>query len=247
MALIALSAAGCQPGAQPVSRTFSAKGVKIHYLSQGSGEPVVLIHGMFSSAEVNWQWPGTIAALAKNHRVIALDMPGHGRSDKPETEDAYGVQMVEDVILLLDHLKIDKAHIVGYSMGGMVAMKLITLHPDRVLSGTLGGMGWLQDGSGLQKFWEHMPASKNGSPPAACVNGIAKLAVTEADVKAIQVPMTVIIGEQDSVKDLYVTPLRRIRSDWSVLEIRGANHLDCIAKKEFIQAIVKWVNSNHSS
>jgi pimeloyl-ACP methyl ester carboxylesterase len=66
------------------------------------------------------------------------------------------LQRVEDIILLLDRMNIRNAHIVGYSMGGIVALRLIAEHPDRVLSATLGGMGWLAQGSGLQRVWEHM-------------------------------------------------------------------------------------------
>ena len=55
-------------------------------------------------------------------------------------------ELVKDVVRLLDHLKIKKAHIVGYSMGGIIAGNFIAKHPDRVLSGTLGGMGWLKAG-----------------------------------------------------------------------------------------------------
>src|SRR5215470_4935531 len=94
---------------------FDVNGVKIHYIVEGKGEPVVLIHGLYSSAAINWQLPGTVRKLSKNYQVIALDLPGHGDSDKPDNPDAYGLQMVEDVIRLLDHLKIQKAHIVGYS------------------------------------------------------------------------------------------------------------------------------------
>ena len=58
------------------SQFFDAKGVKIHFLIEGTGEPIVLIHGLDSSARINWQMPGTIDALARDHRVIALDLPG---------------------------------------------------------------------------------------------------------------------------------------------------------------------------
>jgi pimeloyl-ACP methyl ester carboxylesterase len=98
--------------APPESRAFQAAGVKLHYLAAGQGEPVILLHGLASSAEINWKLTG----------VIALDLPGHGQSDKPEKESAYGKQVVEDVVLLMDHLKIQKAHIVGYSIGGWVRM-----------------------------------------------------------------------------------------------------------------------------
>ncbi len=140
----------------PRSETFNAKGVRIHYLIAGEGDPVVLIHGLHSSAEINWRLTGVFGDLAKDHLVVALDLPGHGRSDKPEDEGAYGRQLVEDVVLLLDHLKIKKAHVVGYSLGGMVAGRLVVDHPDRVRSVLLGGMGWFRDGSGLQAIWEKM-------------------------------------------------------------------------------------------
>src|SRR5262245_46023747 len=102
IALLMLSAALiCQPAAPaiaaPTSETFDANGVKIHYLVAGQGEPVVLIHGLLASAQMNWNLPGVIAELAKDHQVIALDLPGHGQSDKPTDEAAYGLQIVEDV------------------------------------------------------------------------------------------------------------------------------------------------------
>ncbi len=244
--LLLFCSLGCQAGsaAQPVSQWFDAKGVRIHYLVQGTGEPVVLIHGLYSSAEINWQWPGTFAALAKNHQVIALDLPGHGRSDKPNNAEAYGLQMVEDVILLLDHLNIRRAHIVGYSLGGMVALKLIAEHPDRVLSGTLGGMGWLREGGGLQKVWAHLALGRVGLTPTVCVTSVGKLALTKDALEAISVPILVLVGDLDPVKKLYVAPLQAVRKDWPVIEIHGAGHLSCILRKQFTEEIVSWVDKN---
>jgi pimeloyl-ACP methyl ester carboxylesterase len=144
---------------KPAIRTFDSWAVKITYLVQGKGEPVVLIHGWLSSAGINWALPGTIALLARNHRVIALDRRGHGLSDKPTKEAAYGPELVEDVVRLLDHLKVRKAHVVGYSMGGIIALNFIVKHPDRVRSGMLGGMGWLQAGSVAQ--WGFAPIGKD--------------------------------------------------------------------------------------
>src|SRR5437764_612909 len=117
LALLAASSVFADDGAKPQS--FDSRGVKIHYTVEGQGAPVVLIHGLHSSADINWRVPGTIKTLAAHYRVIAFDVRGHGHSDKPDKDDAYGVEMAEDVVRLMDHLKIDKAHIVGYSMGGM--------------------------------------------------------------------------------------------------------------------------------
>jgi pimeloyl-ACP methyl ester carboxylesterase len=229
---------------RPDDRTFDAKGVKLHFLVQGEGVPVVLIHGLHSSAEMNWRLPGIMAALAKDHQVIALDLPGHGKSDKPEKEEAYGVALAGDVILLLDHLKIKQAHVVGYSLGGMVAMKVTTEHPERVLSLTLGGMGWLREGSRLQQVWERMPAREGGRTPAECIHSIGKLAVTADEVEKLKVPTTIIVGDRDPVNRLYVAPLRDLRKDWPVVEIEDAGHLNCIAKPKFAEAVVAWIGKH---
>lgn len=225
-------------------QTFDAKGVKIHYLVEGTGEPVVLIHGLYSSVEMNWRIPGVISALAKGHQVIALDLPGHGLSDNPDSEEAYGLRMVEDVILLLDHLKIKKAHIVGYSMGGIVALKLIAQHPDRVLSAVLGGMGWLREGSPLQKSWQRMGVPKRSRTPAVCVHSISKLALTVEELKSIRIPVEVVIGDLDPSRRLYVRPLQEVRKDWPVVEIEAAGHLNCITRKEFRDEIARWIDAH---
>ena len=218
---------------------FDSQGVKIKYTVEGEGAPVVLIHGAFSSADMNWRLPGTIKALAAHYQVIALDVRGHGDSDKPDKEDAYGAEMAEDVIRLLDHLKVEKAHIVGYSMGGMIAMKVTTAHPDRVSSLTLGGMGWLREGSRLQEFWEKIPERGRGKTPSACLRSLGQLAVTEKELKEVSVPVSILVGDRDPVKRLYVDPLQRVRNDWPVTVIEGAGHINCIFKSQFQEGLEK--------
>lgn len=224
---------------------FQSGEVKIHYTVQGTGTPVILIHGLHSSAQMNWALPGTTAALADHHKVIALDLRGHGASDKPEDDASYGVPMVEDVIALMDHLEIKRAVWVGYSMGGMIALKGAVLHPDRVSGLVLGGMGWLKDGSVLQDFWASTGTKRSGLGGAsakACMRGMAKLAVTEAQVKSLKMPAAIIIGDKDPVKKLYVEPLEVIRPDWPVTTIPGAGHIVCVMKPEFREAVVKAVD-----
>lgn len=131
---------------KPEDKHFDSKGVKIHYVEAGRGEPVVLIHGFDNSIDTEWLSTGIFDALSKDFRVIALDCRGHGKSDKPHDPKQYGSLMVEDVANLLDHLNIGKAHIVGYSMGGNITAKFLTMYQDRVLTATLGGSsgrrGW---------------------------------------------------------------------------------------------------------
>jgi pimeloyl-ACP methyl ester carboxylesterase len=227
---------------KPTVQTFDADGVKISYFIQGKGEPVVLIHGWLSSAGINWALPGTSNLLANNYQVIALDVRGHGRSDKPTKEEAYGLELVEDVVRLLNHLKIKKAHVVGYSMGGIIAAKFIVKHPDRVLSGTLGGMGWLREGSVEQKFFA--AGGKDGKPVGLCFRSLAKLALTEDEVKSIRVPVRILFGDRDSVKKGYVEPLEKVRKDWQVIDIKDADHITCILKPQFREEIAAWLKKN---
>lgn len=108
-------------------------GVKIHYIDRGKGETIVLLHGGASNLE-SWVRTGVIDNLAKDFRVIAYDARGQGRSSAPHDPKQYGRQNALDVPRLLDHLKIDKAHIVGFSLGGSTVAQLLTLHPERFLT-----------------------------------------------------------------------------------------------------------------
>ena len=217
-------------------------GIRIAFSSEGSGDPVVLIHGLHSSTELNWRNPGIVKKLAQNYQVICLDLPGHGESDKPELKDAYGLQMAHDVGKIMEHLKVRKAHIVGYSLGGMVALKFAAVHSDMTLSVTLCGMGWMKEGGLLQRFWNNMAGRESSRTPEACVKGIAELALSETELKAISQPVTVIIGSDDPVKRLYVKPLQAARPDWAVVEISGGGHLTTIKMPEFHSALVKSLN-----
>lgn len=120
---------------------FDSHGVNIRYVEAGSGDPVVLIHGGVGNLDVMWRDNSVMDALARNFRVTAFDVRGHGKSDKPHGVSRYRGEMVEDVARLLDHLRIRRAHIVGYSMGGYLAGKFSALHPDRVVTATFGGAG----------------------------------------------------------------------------------------------------------
>jgi pimeloyl-ACP methyl ester carboxylesterase len=104
------------------------------------GEPVVLLHGSGLSRG-SWRGLGYIRALKQTNRVVALDLRGHGRSDKPHEPSAYAMPLiVGDVIAVLDELHIPAAHVVGYSLGARTGFSLIDAHPDRALSlVSLGG------------------------------------------------------------------------------------------------------------
>ncbi len=121
---------------------FDSNGCKIHYRVEGEGPPIILIHGYGINADINWRWSGIIRILRKHYKVISLDVRGHGLSDKPEDPNAYGIEMVHDIARLMDHLNIPKAYIMGYSMGGFITLKFITMYPERVIKAIAGGAGF---------------------------------------------------------------------------------------------------------
>jgi len=131
------------PFAQATDGFFDSNGVKIRYVTEGKGEAVVLIHGWMGDSSM-WgrDADGNTkldASSVDGFQVIALDCRGHGQSDKPHDPDKYGLEMAADVVRLLDHLKIKKAHLIGYSMGAFIAGNVAATHPERVLSVIYGG------------------------------------------------------------------------------------------------------------
>ena len=105
---------------------FDSAGIKIHYSDVGAGEAIVLVHGFASTVEHNWGGTGWIAALSEKYRVIAVDVRGHGLSDKPHEPGSYRyASMGADVTRLMDHLGIERALLMGYSMGASIAIELM--------------------------------------------------------------------------------------------------------------------------
>ena len=133
VAVLSVSLVSAQPAAPP-DQFFDSAGVRIRYVEQGSGAPIVLMHGYTGTADRHFLANGVFANLAKDYRVIAIDVRGHGKSGKPHAPGAYGEEMARDVGRLLDHLKIQRAHIAGYSLGAFIAARFAVLQPERAIS-----------------------------------------------------------------------------------------------------------------
>src|SRR4249919_608877 len=120
----------------------SFDGTRIAYVVQGSGPAVLLLHGFGAYHVLNWIRPGVIDALTgAGRRVIATDARGHGDSDKPHNPDGYGGDaMARDAQAVLDQLGVEQVDVVGYSMGSMVAARLVPEEP-RTRALVLGGVG----------------------------------------------------------------------------------------------------------
>ena len=125
--------------------TFQSSGLAIAYDDIGSGGAgcVVLAHGFATNRAENWRRLGWYGAFERQgYRIVALDLRGHGMSDKPHDPAAYdGDIMAADIIALMDHLKLNRVDLMGYSMGSHLALRVALTHPERVANLILGGVG----------------------------------------------------------------------------------------------------------
>ena len=125
--------------------TFQSGGITLGYDDIGprDGRPIVLLHGFASNRSENWKrlgWYGTFER--KGYRTVALDWRGHGESAKPHDAEAYAREaLIGDVFALMDHLQIERADLMGYSMGAQLALAAALAHPDRIDHLVLGGIG----------------------------------------------------------------------------------------------------------
>lgn len=151
---------------EPTTGYAPVNGVEMYYEIHGnsSGRPLVLLHGSFMSIPGNWT--GWIDELAKTRRVIAVEMQGHGRTRDIDRDFGYDT-LADDIAALLDHLEIPQADLLGYSMGGGVAMQVAIRHPAKVgrvvsVSAVFRYDGWVQE---VLDVYPHLTADMfTGSP-----------------------------------------------------------------------------------
>ncbi|MBS7698108.1 MULTISPECIES: alpha/beta hydrolase [unclassified Chelatococcus] len=208
-------------------QSFSSAGVRIAFVdlppAEGRGDPVILVHGFASNHTVNWlntSWANTLGRAG--YRVIALDNRGHGASEKLYEPAAYESHiMADDVRRLMDHLAIERADVLGYSMGARITAHLALAAPERVRSAVLGGLGiHLIEGVGLpigiadameapslddltdpmqrmfRAFAEQTKSDLRAL--AACIRG-SRQTLSRDDVARIAVPTLVAVGTKDDV------------------------------------------------
>ncbi len=252
--LIAVAVLCVIPAVAAEDKFFNSNGVKIRYTDQGSGAPVILIHGFTVNLEHEWVETGVLPKLAEHHRVIAIDVRGHGKSDKPHDPSAYGPEMGMDVIRLMNSLEIPRAHIMGYSMGSMITAKLLSDHPEHFLTATVGGGAGFRtltpEFAKLRAGWEAQLergemtegwAALHNDPLAllAVVKSMPSLQWDEAKMRRVQVPVLAVVGSNDPWLE-GARDLKSVLPSVKLVVIEGATHAGAtgaLYRPEFIAAI----------
>jgi pimeloyl-ACP methyl ester carboxylesterase len=242
----------------------SPDGTKFHYVEQGKGTPMILIHGLTSSAVNNWFNPGIAQKLAKTNRVIALDMRGHGDTG-PSPEGSTGT-MIHDIIDFMDYLKLPKAHIGGYSMGGATTAGLLKVAPERFITASVMGIGIKETPEWLGKTPTDAPAAPVAMPAAATPSpagnpGSVDLtprpdgaprgapkgapdANPEVDLTKIYFPVLALNGSNDRPVAKTHRMWRELK-DFTYVVIAGRNHMEACRDPLFGDALVRFITANN--
>ncbi len=203
--------------------TFSSDGLYLAYVDEGAGDPVLLIHGFASNIRENWVDTQWVSFLTRNgFRAIAIDNRGHGQSAKLYDPAQYTAPlMAEDACCLLDHLRLPRADVMGYSMGARITAFLALAHPDRVRSAIFAGLGGnmvrpmagtgpiahaleaasIDDVTNATARTFRAFAEKTGgdlNALAACIRG-SREPITREAVATLTMPVLVVTGSEDVI------------------------------------------------
>jgi pimeloyl-ACP methyl ester carboxylesterase len=228
--LMTMATTGLSAQQSPTTGYAPVNGLRMYYEVHGSGEPVVLLHGAFMTIPLNWT--GWIDELSKTRKVIAVEMQGHGRTaDIPR--EPTSENLADDVAALLTYLHIPRADVIGYSMGGRVAMDVAVRHPDRVRKVIVISSTFRRDGmteESREAMAKLSPELFKGSPletdykrlsptPDRFANLVTRLAAVDSkqkDLTADQLrsttaPMFFIFGDADGIRLEHIAEMFRLK------------------------------------
>jgi pimeloyl-ACP methyl ester carboxylesterase len=245
--------------------SFHNGAIEIAFLDEGEGEPIVLIHGFASSKNVNWVYPGWVSELTKNgRRAIALDLRGHGESSKPYDRAQYGIAtLAGDVTALMDHLHIERADLMGYSLGARITGWLAYAQPQRLRSAIFGGLGigLVKGGGPGENVAEALeaPSLDDVTDPvgrtfrafadqtrsdrralAAGLRGTREL-MTDQQVTAIKVPSLIAVGTADEIAGS-ADQLGKLIPGSEVLHIPNRDHMRAVGDKVYKAGVLEFLS-----
>uniref|UniRef100_Q07P83 Alpha/beta hydrolase fold n=1 Tax=Rhodopseudomonas palustris (strain BisA53) TaxID=316055 RepID=Q07P83_RHOP5 len=240
--------------------------VEIAYLDEGEGEPIVLVHGFASNKDVNWVYPTWVSELKKHgRRVIAFDHRGHGASSKLyDPEDYHLGTLAGDLRALMDHLGIERADVMGYSMGARVTAYLARSQPQRLRSAILGGLGigLVQGGGPGENVVKALQAPSLADVPdrmgrtfrafadqtrsdraalAACLRGSRQL-MSADEAAGIAVPVLIAVGTTDEIAGS-AQALQAIIPGSKVLDIPRRDHMRAVGDKVYKEGVLSFLAS----
>src|ERR1700687_2801579 len=245
--------------------SFRNGAVEIAYLDEGEGDPILLVHGFASTKNVNWVYPAWVSELKKDgRRVIALDNRGHGDSAKLYDPEAYHIgTMAGDVGALMDHLNIERADIMGYSLGSRMTAWLSLRQPQRLRSAIFGGIGiGLIEGGGPGENVAaalEAPSLDDVTDPvgrtfrafadqtrsdhralAACLRGSRRL-MTREEAAGITIPVLIAVGTSDEIAGS-AQALGKIIPGAKLLDIPNRDHMRAVGDKVYKTGVLDFLS-----
>ena len=246
---------------------FTHVGFDLAFLDKGEGDPVLMIHGFASSHFVNWVSPGWFKTLNDaGYRAIAFDNRGHGQSSKSYDPADYTPQkMASDAAALLDHLGIERAHVMGYSMGARITAFLALQEPAKVATVIFGGLGvGMVDGVGdwdpiavallaedaaaitherVKTFRAFADQTKSDRQALAACIATSRELLSEDEVARITQPALIAVGTKD---DIGGSPdeLAGLMPNAESFRIEGRDHMLAVGDKAFKQKVLEFLKEH---
>ncbi|RYG38512.1 alpha/beta hydrolase [bacterium] len=228
----------------PKGQYAQVNGLKMYYEIHGTGKPLVLLHGSFGTAD---GWSTILPTLEKERQMIVVELRGHGRTEGVETP-LTPEAMADDTAALLKHLKIEKADVFGYSMGGKVALALAIRHPEAVRKMAILGaaMGSMKDTFTAEAYNQFLSITPENFNFAAVKDPYTKVSphpekwpdlvkgiveggrsfkgFTEEQVRGIQAPTLVMLGDREGIKLEHVVEMYRTLPNAQLAIFSKADH-----------------------
>lgn len=226
---------------ESISGYALVNGIKMYYEIHGEGTPLVLIHGGGSTIQTSFG--RILPILAKQYKVIAVELQAHGRTSDRDVPESFE-QDADDVAALLKHLKINKAHILGFSNGGQTTMQLAITHPEIVKKLVIVSAFYKRDGA-IPGFFDSMPNATLDNMPAPLkaaylqVNndekGLQTMFTKDRDrmvhfkgwsndeLKSIQAPAFIIAGDHDVVTPEHAVKMSKVIPNAQLMILPGTH------------------------